>query len=231
MAFRKKYEQILELNPDLLVLQECEHENKLKETLRDSSINQILWHGTNQHKGVCVITFNNTTVHRQDDHNIEYEHVLPLTLEAESGNINLFCVWAMPHKTDRTKSYVGQVWGALNYYSKLLDNKSILIGDFNSNSIWDRKNRVGNHTDVVNILKNKNIFSLYHAKNELMHGAEKHPTLYLTKNSEKPYHLDYCFASAELYNSETNITVGAYDNWIGLSDHMPLIIDNMAIKQ
>ena len=39
---------------------------------------------------------------------------------------------------------------------------------------------------------------------------------------EKPYHIDYMF-----YNNQgiNNIEIGEFDDWISLSDHMPMILD------
>jgi len=227
MAFRKKYDKILELNPDLLILQECENEVKLKEALKNVDYNQILWQGKNPHKGVGTISFNSTEISFQADYNPDFEYIIPLLIKSKNRTINLFNIWAMPHKTEKKKSYVGQIWGAVNYYEESLNQDSILIGDFNSNAIWDKKSRVGNHSDVVEFLKEKEITSLYHSLFKAEHGQEKDPTIFLLKNIKKPYHLDYCFASDKLISNKTILQVGAFDDWIKLSDHMPLIIDHL----
>ena len=57
MAFRKKFETIMQQQPDVLVLQECEGEAKLKEALKDFPVNQIFWYGKNPHKGTAAISF------------------------------------------------------------------------------------------------------------------------------------------------------------------------------
>ena len=56
MAFRKKFEKILELKPDLLVLQEAEHQDKLEKALENKGYHQIIWYGNNKHKGVAIIS-------------------------------------------------------------------------------------------------------------------------------------------------------------------------------
>jgi len=226
MAFRKKYEKITSLKPDLLVLQECENADKLKSHLNSIRYNDILWYGKNPHKGVAIISFNEVRIKLRKKHNTNFEFIVPVEMKVDTRKINLYCIWAMPHKK-RLKSYVGQIWGAINHYENALNNESLLIGDFNSNTIWDKERRIGNHSDVVNFLNKKNIFSIYHQKKRLKHGKEKHPTLFLLKKMARPYHIDYCFASKSLYSKKTRIKIGKYEDWIKLSDHMPIIIDHI----
>lgn len=121
--------------------------------------------------------------------------------------------------------YIGQIWLTINYYEDLLKDSTILIGDFNSNKIWDYKDRVGNHTDVVNKLKEKNIYSLYHEQYKQNHGKETNPTFYLYRNLEKPYHIDYCFVSKKIINNGFDFTVGNFHDWIDKSDHTPIIVE------
>ncbi len=229
MAFRKKFEKVIELNPDLLVIQECENDSKLKKHLESINYNQLIWYGDNPHKGVGILSFNSLEIELNQNHNPEFKYIIPINLKAKKKIINLFCIWAMPHKDERIKSYVGQIWGAINYYEKKLNTESILIGDFNSNAIWDKKRRIGNHTDVVDFLNQKKIQSIYHEKFEIKHGEEKHPTLFLLKKEEKKYHMDYCFASKKMCSNKTTFKIGKYKDWIKLSDHMPIIIDNLNI--
>jgi endonuclease/exonuclease/phosphatase family metal-dependent hydrolase len=227
MAFRKKYEPILEARPDVLILQECEHQEKLAIALADTDYRQIIWYGENPHKGIAAITYNNWTIESLDMHDPEYQYILPLKLSNGVDEYNLFVIWAMPHKTERRKDYVGQIYGAIHYYADLLDEPSILIGDFNSNAIFDKKRKKNNHQSVVKFLEEKQISSIYHLKRGYAHGEEPDPTLYLLKKLRKPYHMDYCFASTGLISESTTIAIGQPDEWLHLSDHMPLIIDNL----
>jgi len=160
--------------------------------------------------------------------NKEYEFIIPLRLTVKNRSIKLFAIWAMPHKSNKKLGYVGQIWRAMNYYLNLLDDDSIIVGDFNSNTFWDKLKRVGTHSELVALLATKNIKSIYHHQQSIEHGNEKQPTFYLLKKEEKPYHLDYCFTSDSLISANTRITIGNYIDWIKLSDHMPLIIENLA---
>jgi exonuclease III len=100
----------------------------------------------------------------------------------------------------------------------------MLVGDFNSNSIWDRKHRVSNHSNVVKYLEDKGIFSTYHLFHKQLQGKEVHPTLYMYRHQDKPYHIDYCFVSADLVQRIQSVEIGDYDFWIPYSDHVPLIV-------
>ncbi|HQS04283.1 MAG TPA: hypothetical protein PLT16_01445 [Daejeonella sp.] len=83
--------------------------------------------------------------------------------------------------------------------------------------------REANHTAVVQQLAKKKIHSIY-KQYQQSQGKEAHPTFYLQRKKEKPYHIDYCFASQSFCEKLTSIKVGEYEDWIGLSDHMPIIL-------
>ena len=224
MAFRKKYHKLLDSNPDIIVIQESENKEKLVQFLDGVDYKQILWFGDNPHKGVAIIGFNNYQIQLHDKYNPEYKYVIPLTIQADKELIHLFAIWAMPHPTDKSKSYVGQVWNAIHYYNQELKTKSILIGDFNSHVRWDTQRHPGNHSGVVAFLKDLNIHSCYHHFYQIEQGQELDSTWYMYKHADKSYHLDYCFASACLIKDMT-IEIGRFDDWIALSDHLPLFIN------
>ena len=82
-----------------------------------------------------------------------------------------------------------------------------------------------NHTTVVELLAENGIESTYHTYFKHKHGDEKHPTFFLYRHEDKPYHLDYCFASADMMPQLKKVVVGQYADWTHASDHVPLIID------
>lgn len=131
----------------------------------------------------------------------------------------------MGNKQNPLARYIGQVWNAVNYYQTLLSENSIIIGDFNSNQIWDEKERVGNHTDVVNLLKAHNIESLYHNQSGEVHGQESQKTFFMYRNVEKSYHIDYVFASNEIIKNGFNLVIDEAQNWMDKSDHVPIVLD------
>ncbi len=84
---------------------------------------------------------------------------------------------------------------------------------------------------MVKKLKENGIVSLYHKKNNLKHGNEKHPTFFMYRNIEKPYHIDYCFTSEKILKNGFDFSIGKTEDWIELSDHIPISIIINKINQ
>ena len=223
-AFRKKAKFILTLNPDILVVQECESPERL--IFQNSTIktNDFLWFGDNQNRGLGIFSFGNFKFELLEQYNPAFKIVTPIKVSSKDNSFVLFAIWAN-NTQDKNNQYIEQVWKAINHYDEILNNEmTILTGDFNSNKIWDRKHRIGNHSEVVEKLAKKNIFSIYHNHYNEEQGKETKPTFYLQRNKNKPYHIDYCFASESLIEKFKNIEIGTYENWIEQSDHSPLSV-------
>ncbi|MGB8194025.1 MAG: hypothetical protein WCF67_18975 [Chitinophagaceae bacterium] len=224
MAFRKKAGFILTHKPDILVVPECEHPEKLKfgeDILKPTS---MLWFGTNKNKGLAIFSYNNFKLKSRRTHNPHLKMIVPIAATNGQYDLNLYAIWAN-NPDDPDGQYVEQVWKAIHHYEKSLKRKNtLLIGDFNSNTIWDRKYREGNHSNVVRFLEAKGITSCYHSHYQQMQGKEQHPTFYLYKHIDKPYHLDYCFMSADLKDKLQSVEIGEYGAWKLYSDHVPLIV-------
>ena len=120
--------------------------------------------------------------------------------------------------------YIGQLWKYLQVNINKLD-KAILVGDFNSNAIWDDWDRWWNHTDVFRQLEEKGIRSLYHKYFGEQQGKETQPTFFLQRKLEKSYHIDYCLASQEFIKKFKKVSVGKFEDWKHLSDHVPLTVE------
>jgi exodeoxyribonuclease-3 len=224
MAFRKKADLVLKYKPDILVIPECEHVDKIQLETKKHKFKNALWFGQNQHKGLGIFSFNDFQMRVLDVHNEDYKMIIPINITNKNFQFVLFAIWAN-NPSDKDGQYVTQVWKAIHHYDSIItNNKVILTGDFNSNTIWDRPKRKGNHSHVVDFLAAKNVYSIYHKKYKQIHGKEKHPTFYLYKHEDKPYHLDYCFASEEMLNCIKSVKVGDYATWKTHSDHVPLIV-------
>ena len=226
MAFRKKLSVIDHFDYDIAIIQECEQPEKVLSENKNFKPRQCLWFGDNKNKGVGVFNFSEREISVIDSYSDDYSYIIPLRIGG-ANDVVLFAVWAMPH-VKSAMSYVWQVWSALHIYKDLLDSPCVLIGDFNSNAIWDKKYREGNHSALVTFLLEHNISSLYHSQFEEDHGNETHPTFFLYKSPSRPYHMDYCFVSHSLLTPGSAIEIGKFDDWISYSDHMPLLVTNLS---
>jgi exodeoxyribonuclease-3 len=224
MAFRKKADVILSYQPDILVVQECECPEKLLFSSTTQKPTDMLWFGTNQHKGLAVFSFGDFKLKAMDMHNQDIQIIVPVYVTNGEIDFNLLAIWAH-NPNDPDGRYVEQVWKAIHHYDHLLlTGKTIIAGDFNSNTIWDKTHRIGNHSDVVKKLEEKWIRSAYHLYYQQTQGQEEHSTFYLYRHQLKTYHLDYCFLSDDFAKQINSVEVGDYDFWKQYSDHVPLMV-------
>lgn len=224
MAFRKKAEFILTQNPDILIIPECEHPEKLKFKKELPKPMDTYWSGDNLNKGIGIFSYSDYKFTLIDNQNTNLKNIVPLKVTNNEHEFILFAIWANNPK-DNDGAYITQVWKAIHHYDYLLSGKkTILIGDFNSNTIWDTPRRKGNHSTVVKKLEEKNIFSTYHYFYKQEQGKEQHSTLFMYRHFDKQYHIDYCFASLDFIEKLKTVQVGNFEDWRHLSDHTPLSI-------
>ncbi|RPJ77825.1 MAG: endonuclease/exonuclease/phosphatase family protein, partial [Alphaproteobacteria bacterium] len=161
MAFRKKYEKILPYDPDLLVVPECEHPDKFDNKFYDTA----LWIGDNRNKGLAVFSFNDFEITIHESYCKNFKYVLPVKVSNNKA-INVIAVWSQNNKEDPRKRYIGEIWQSLKYYKDIFKSPTVIAGDFNWNVIWDKEHPRyplhGTLTDVINLLKQFEIFSIYH---------------------------------------------------------------------
>lgn len=219
-AFRKKFESLSYMNADIYIIQECEDPEKCKDQLYKDWASNYLWLGNNKNKGLGVFAKKNILLTRLDWDSTGLESFIPFRV---NGEYLFLAVWTKQSNSS-TLQYIGQLWKYLQtHQSKLHTSKSIICGDFNSNACWDKQHR-WNHSEVVNDLAKLDIHSIYHHVNNLQQGKEATPTFYLHRNIEKYYHIDYAFASSNLLPL-ANLEIGNPNEWMALSDHMPIIFD------
>jgi len=221
MAFRKKYKSIMQYDPDIVIIQECENLEKIDFVEIKRPLIDSIWVGDNEFKGIGIFSFSNK-ISIADFYNPEFRYIIPFKVD----DYYILAVWAMDDKENHENRYIAQVWLAINYYENILHkNRIIIIGDFNSNKIWDKKKRIANHSNVVKYLDKFKICSVYHRVNNEEQGKESLNTFFMHRNENKGYHIDYCFLSYELLDKIVSFEIGKYNDWKGLSDHCPIILD------
>lgn len=45
------------------------------------------------------------------------------------------------------------------------------------------------------------------------------------RHKNKPYHIDYCFASEDMIDKLHSVEIGDYEFWVKYSDHVPVIVE------
>lgn len=236
-AFRKKYHALESMDADLLIIQECEDPSQSTNTYREWS-GDYLWLGESKNKGIGIFPRNGNTVQKLD---WQGKFTIPglrssstsITWQTEdlrlflpfsiNDSTTVLAVWTKG-KDDQIFGYMGQFWKYLQiHHSELSNERTIVIGDFNSNAQWDKADRWWSHSDTVAELETMGLHSGYHHYTGENPGRESMPTLFLHRKQEKPYHIDYAFLSPDLLGS-ASIKVGKYEDWVGLSDHVPLVV-------
>ncbi len=225
-AFRKKTGQLASFNPDLAVIEECERPEKLIFP-QDFQPASMAWFGdAGAAKGVGIFAFAGLQVQVADEiYDPTIRYCVPLRVTGP-WNFHLIAIWAMPQANPGGVSYVGQICRAVETYASFIRAQdTLLVGDFNSNQVFDRPRRACNHSTVVEQLAQYGIVSLYHEYFHEAHGQESQPTFYLTKMLSRPFHLDYCFAPIRWSQRVTRLSVGDFGEWRPYSDHCPLFVE------
>ena len=210
------------MNPDIVVISECENVNRIDFGSFSDKISDSYWIGDNESKGLGIFTFNDFKIELYDNYNDKYKYILPLIISNNNNKYNLIGCWT---KITDDYEYIEQLGNSLlEYDSFISDNNVIITGDLNSHPKWDKIYKP-NHTSVVKQLSEKNIFSSYHHFYKEKPGEEKQSTYYHYHKRDRTFHIDYCFLSKNLIDRLKNFEIGKYDDWIKLSDHVPLIIE------
>lgn len=221
-ALRRKFGFLTQFNADILIIQECENPAEIKDSEFKEWAGSYEWIGERKSCGLGIFVKNNHTISR-----------LGWTDEYETRTVRLFLpviidesqlvlgVWTKQNNSPNFR-YIGQFWKYLQLHKPRLTG-AIIAGDFNSNARWDEWDRWWNHSDVIKELDEIGLISCYHAILNEEQGTETRNTFYLHRRVDKAYHIDYCFAPSTFIRTSSSITIGQYDRWIALSDHMPMV--------
>ncbi|MFN8444321.1 MAG: hypothetical protein U0175_26295 [Caldilineaceae bacterium] len=224
-AFRRKAQLISQMAPDIAVIQECESPAKLRWAKDVTQPNDYLWYGLNPSKGIGIFSWTDWTFAVDPCHDAEIHHGVPIVARRGEELLHLVAIWASGHK-QKELSYVGQVYRAVETYRDFIrERPTFVIGDWNSNAIWDRERRVSNHSNVIKKLAEAGLVSLYHEHFGEAHGRESQMTFWWHRDQSKGYHLDYCVAPQEWLPRLKSLHVGDYETWRGWSDHSPVMVD------
>lgn len=218
-AFRKKYEELDSYyEADIYLIQECENPKECNDQSYKNWAKNFKWLGNNKNKGIGIFAKEN--VHIQPLHfpSNGYKYFLPVLVNQSFQLVN---VWTQSGNEKRYR-YIGQLWNYVQI-NKHRFNNVMIGGDWNSNPIWDDKHDYWSHSEVVSELKKINIESVYHHISREANGNESNPTFYMYRHKDKPYHIDYMFASPNLLNAVKEFSIGESAKWLEHSDHLPIL--------
>lgn len=215
-AFRNKVEVLLDLKPDVAVIQECERDLEVPPGYK------YIWTGVLPKMGLGILTRDlEARVEPQADSN--WTFFLPITLP--NLRLNLLGTWAFNGRAKKiSPGRIGTVAPVLERLAPWLQSgRSVMAGDFNQNIIWDTPRGTNNFRMIVHRLRQLGLRSAYHEATLEGYGAEKHATHLFRRKASDQYHIDYCFLHHSLEWS--NVEVKSSPEWCSLSDHFPLVID------
>lgn len=180
---------------------------------------QCLWFGDNPCSGVAVFANGPYRIRALPPVADVPLYCIPVEVTGPT-NFLLIAVWAK-------KPYVEAVVRAVEMCHDLFSQyRTVLIGDLNSNTVWDRNHPVdSNHSALVKTLKELGLVSSYHSFFDEAHGQENRFTFYFRWNERKPYHIDYCFIPAEWAAYIQRVEIGSFEEWKKYSDHRSLFVE------
>ena len=221
-AFRNKFEHILHLNADIYIIQECENPDETNHKRYKEWTENFIWIGDSKNKGLAIFSRKEIQIKKLNwsnefkDHTVKY--FLPCTVNNE---FNLLAVWT--HRNNSPNfGYIGKFWKYFQINKSKFQN-ILLVGDFNSNSIWDEWDRWWNHSDIVRDLEELGIESIYHKFTGEKQGNETIPTLFFQRKIERPYHIDYFFGSPGVVSMQFSVLKKTFDRSYP-SDHFPIAL-------
>lgn len=227
--FREKFTSIIEEDADIYVICECENPEEAKvQEYKDFAGDNYFWTGDLNYKGLGIFAKDHVKLEKLEGYcDTPFKNFIALRV---NDSFNLLGVWTIKDQVNGEKvEYVEMIHEYFDANTDLFDEDLIICGDFNSNVIWDYKQKAkdkeGNSKDHTNLnvkLKRKGLISAYHNLNNEEHGQETQSTYHWQWNLEKPYHIDYVYAGKDVV---TDLRIGDANKWIELSDHVPITFE------
>ncbi len=209
--FRDKYSLLQKFNADIYVIQECENPEKYPQ-ITNQFFEKCYWCGESDNKGLGIFLKSDINAVKNDWQTYCLRNFISLRI---NDKFDLVGVWACSPYIE--EYYIYQSINIENY-----DENTIIIGDFNSNTIWDKGHGKRNHSAVVKQLSSLGLCSAYHHVAGEEQGQETAKTFFLYKHLDKAYHIDHCFVNKDRI---INYKVCDVNEWLKYSDHIPIVLD------
>jgi hypothetical protein len=218
----EKYQEIMEFNPQLLIIQECKKADfdfiKNKWNYKNWYCDDLYTDDSEYGSENGVAIFSNIyKIEFTEIFNRKYRYIIPYEISNNDRKFTIFTVWIKPVN----KNYQKPLYGAVKYYQdkKMFDNQALIIGDYNSFAKDEMSLEVLEKElkPLINCAKKSDKFwkasTYYHGNNN--YGIN-----------------DFCFASTDISDNVNIYIPLGWDeeknkeyHWKGLSDHTPIVID------
>ena len=199
-------------NPSGLVIEECEEPKRASSDSYSNFASNALWIGHNKNKGLGVFAKPGIKIEKLAWESNSLRYFLPVRI---NHTFDLVAVWAC-------KPYIEAFYEYERLHHRKIDRNTVILGDFNSNVVWDRLHGQRNHTTATRLLQERGLVSAYHYVTSEAPGQESTATFYMYRDKTKPHHIDYCFCSEARLKQ---MTVLNPDQFLAYSDHVPIAIE------
>jgi len=218
----EKRNEILKLNPDILIVQECKQDDW--EKLNYSS-EKGHWYGDgkesqgdpNKNLGIGILCNEKYSIdcslfRGKDLSNMRY--AVPYIIKKGNEEIlTIFSVW-----TKKIESYHVSILNSLEYFYEKINSPIVLVGDFNTGRQYGNKESGKFYEYIKKELKTKYLIE------NCAFWQEWLPTFHNKKNGNYDFYLnDHCFY--EWRYNVLSFGMGSWLHWSKHSDHIPIIID------
>jgi hypothetical protein len=217
----KKYLVMKEYNPQVLIIQEC--------TKADFEFIKNMWEYRNWYnddmysydRGLGLAIFsNNCKINFTEFFNRKFRYMIPYEITWNDEKFVLFMIWINPVEKN---NYIRHFYDAVDYYKTkgMLNEKSILIGDFNlfSNDKNNGKEKMEEKLyPLVNCTKGTQ-FSDTVTYFDSKYGYGINDLCFITNDIKNDYKIDINIPN------EWDEKKDKEHHWKDLSDHSPIILD------
>lgn len=215
-GFRNKFRALFEKYPgaDIYVIEECEDPYFYE----DEEFKRLFNNGFRigiRSKGLAVFARPDITLRRLKWPEVGDMSFAPVIIDEE---------WTLIPTWTHGK-YVGELHDFLDLNAAKFDEKTVMIGDFNSSVFFDKSNPKCSHSMFIERMAQVGLMPMYHHLTGEEQGKEATPTFYTQRKKEQPFHIDHVFGSPK-YVLECDVAPNLlHDYWLTLSDHVPVCIE------
>lgn len=216
-GFAKKVGQAFSCDPEIAILPESARNIAVKGR-------KWKWVGQNDASGLGVSISESIPIVDFKQAGVGAMWFSATTLDLPSPLV-VIAVWACYERSPR-KADKGPVNTCLKEILSLVQGRdAIIAGDFNNSAEWDQSGRADNFSNTVDAFSEAGLVSAYHRSTGEKMGAETVPTFFSRRSQANSHHIDFCFIPESWADQLVSVEVGKFEEWIALSDHMPITVE------